>query len=644
MSLLDSIWKKFAANTSVFSFWSNNAAPEWNSNEHLLAYKSWTYACTSLIAEEVANMNFGLYKRTKNGNERVYDHIALNLLYNVNPFSTSSDLIKETQSFLELDGNAFWYLPKGRATKKPAEIWTLDPTRVSIVKSKKDYIAGYVYKTDINEDIPFDVNEIIHFKTFNPVNKHRGIGTVGAAAIAIDTDVYAAKYNRNFFFNSAVPSVVLETPNAVTTDQFERLKNQWEGKFRGVNNANKTAILSGGMKASVLSIAQKDMQFLESRKMNRDEILAMFKVPKSKLGMTEGVTVSNADATDRIFARTVLKPKMQFIIDRLNEFYLTMFGVDSKDMFFDFEDPTPENKEFELKKTETYLKNGVYTINEVRAMEGKDPVEGGDTPYIPSNSQPLILASLEQKELKKKAIETKGMNRVQYIVENIKKNEPVFEKELRILQKEIIANLPKRKSRKKTLLDDLSNKVFENFEARTIALSALISKLLQETIGYSGNRTVEELNIDIDFDIYNPFVVEWIRENSLIHATSITGTIKDEVRSILEKAIINGDSIDDMANSINQFFDDQIPWRAARIARTEIIAAYAEGSLAAARQSGLYLYKHWSTAGDSRVDEHCRKNESDGYIPLESAFSSGSNAPPIHPNCRCILQFSKERK
>jgi phage portal protein BeeE len=57
----------------------------------------------------------------------------------------------------------------------------------------------------------------------------------------------------------------------------------WNNKNRGVNNSHKTAVLTGGLKYQGIAISQKEMEMVEQRRFTRDEILAIFKVPKSML-------------------------------------------------------------------------------------------------------------------------------------------------------------------------------------------------------------------------------------------------------------------------------------------------------------------------------------------------------------------------
>lgn len=104
------------------------------------------------------------------------------------------------------------------------------------------------------------------------------------------------------------------------------------------------------------------------------------------------------------------------------------------------------------------------------------------------------------------------------------------------------------------------------------------------------------------------------------------------------QGVEQGKRADDIAGDIGEFFDQQGQWRALRIARTEVIAGYAEGSLEGYRQSGIVNMKQWLTAGDERVDPECLLNEEQGLVPINSGFASGVGAPPVHPNCRCVLQ------
>ncbi len=77
-------------------------------------------------------------------------------------------------------------------------------------------------------------------------------------------------------------------------------------------------------------------------------------------------------------------------------------------------------------------------------------------------------------------------------------------------------------------------------------------------------------------------------------------------------------------------------YRSQLIARTETANALSEASLDSMADMGIDG-KEWVTAGDDQVSDECLGNEAQGVIPVGDAFSSGAEAPPEHPDCRCTV-------
>jgi hypothetical protein len=75
-------------------------------------------------------------------------------------------------------------------------------------------------------------------------------------------------------------------------------------------------------------------------------------------------------------AHTIL-PKLRRIEQKLNEQLAARF--DDR-LFFAFDNPVPEDKEYHLKEIQTNLSTGLTTINEERAKLGMEPVAWGDEP------------------------------------------------------------------------------------------------------------------------------------------------------------------------------------------------------------------------------------------------------------------------
>ena len=358
--------------------------PVRNAEEFLKAYSGYAYTAISAIAQEVASIDLHLFKSkfTREGpeNTEIYEHEVLSLFGYVNPLMTFYDLIEATQIYLELTGEAFWVVLKQGTT--PKELWLLRPDWVKIVPDVKDVISHYVYCPggNVAQKVDIPKENIIHFKYFNPLNPYRGRGSIQAAAMPLDIHTFAQEYNRNFFFNSALPSMVFTSEKNLSETVIKRFINQWQASYGGRGKSNKIAFLGNGLKVDKIGTAAKELDFAEQQKMMRDDVLAVFKVPKTVLGLTEDVNRANADATTLAFMERVITPRMIKFVGTLNEFLLPMYEEAS--LFLDFVDPAPQDTEMKLKRYESGRKFGWMSANEVRGEENMEPIEGGDD-YTP---------------------------------------------------------------------------------------------------------------------------------------------------------------------------------------------------------------------------------------------------------------------
>lgn len=94
------------------------------------------------------------------------------------------------------------------------------------------------------------------------------------------------------------------------------------------------------------------------------------------------------------------------------------------------------------------------------------------------------------------------------------------------------------------------------------------------------------------------------------------------------------------AKNLRKQAEDAVQNRLRQIASFEALAAFeSERRLAAkeiARQTGVSVLKKWDATMDLRTCEECAANNG-LEIPLKEEFPSGD--PPVHPNCRCSIEY-----
>ncbi|HEX5429869.1 MAG TPA: phage portal protein [Patescibacteria group bacterium] len=370
--------------------------PKLKEGDYLKSSIGWVYAAVSAIADAIMNNKPELYKVSPDGEIiEVPQHPALDLLYKVNSFQSFLEFINLTAQYLELTGEAPWFVDRGngKTPGEPQNLMLLRPDKLIIEKSANatdaSMITGYKYKLDNGQTITISKDELILLKYPDPTNPFRGKGTLQAAAVTFDVDSYSEEYNKRFFYNGARPDSILSTDQRLSKTQRQTLRAELDRMHKGYKNANKAMILEAGLKMAPYAMTANDMQFMEQMKFSRDKILSIFRVPKSIVAITEDVNLANAEVSETVFNKHTIAPKLERIAAQLNEFYLPLFAG-TENMFICFEDPVDEDREDDLKLYDNALKNGWMTINEVRADQNLPDVgPEGDVLLVPQSLVPI---------------------------------------------------------------------------------------------------------------------------------------------------------------------------------------------------------------------------------------------------------------
>lgn len=682
-------------------------APDWKLKDYLEASAGWVYACVGVISDEIGNIDLKLFRRTGSEVEEIFDHPLLDLLSKVNDITTKFDHFSMTQQYLELTGEAPWYLDKD-SQGNIENILLLRPDKLSIIysKDKDNIIEGYRYL--INEeqstykDIPAD--DLILLRYPDPVKPLTGTGPLKAASVTVDVDTFSEEWNKNFFYNSAAPDAVLEADGQLTETQFKRLRTQWKQRFQGIANNFKMAILEGGIKYSSITPKHTDMDFMEQQKFTRDKIFGIFRVPKAILAQTDGVNLANAKVSEQIFSRWTIQPKMQKMIEQLNEFLVPYYG---EDIFLDFESPVKEDREQNRLDNESGIKNGYLTPNEVRTEIGKDEMDGGDDLYMAFNMQP-IAGREENEEVPEKALDV----RYRHKRGKPKTDKKALAKDIKELATAIVKNGNSEKEPTEKQMGEIFWKglikrtdVFEDNYKRI--LKNYFNRQKREVVKQveKKSKKAEDIKVDEDFDenLEVKFNVE--KESEILKKLSVpflavvlttigkdtkkfwdlppetqevnvasyittrikfikgvNETTKKRLETLIQKGIDEGEGVSKISTRIQNLFKDFTKARSDAIARSEVLRAGNHSILETFKKSGVVKGKKWVTAMDERVCPWCNSMEGK-TLPLSTNFFDKGDAltvkdqkgkevtleldyEPIeagnlHTSCRCIIEAVK---
>jgi len=364
-------------------------APELMTADHLSTYRKslYVFACVSKIAEKVGSVELQQYQilNSKGDTKQVQVSQLLNLLYKPNQFQVWSDFAETMIINLKCSGDAFIYKVRNNSGR-PVELWNLRPDMMQVITDPEEFIKEYRFtRPNDGQQISIAPEDIIHIKYPDPLSEYLGMTPLRPATYSVQTEEYASRYQRDFFLNNARPDAILKTTRNLNPKQKRGIKKGWNRLYKGIGKSSKVAILEGGLDYQQISITQKEMDYIESKKMTRDDILVAFKTPKTVVAITDDVNYANAKTGMDIFLRETIVPEVKRIVSKLTE---ELARVDfGDDMYIWYENPVPEDRDMVIKEYQSGLQNNYMLINEVRMAEGKPPVKGGWSFYMPIMNQ-----------------------------------------------------------------------------------------------------------------------------------------------------------------------------------------------------------------------------------------------------------------
>ncbi len=669
MQKMEQYWLKGVKLLSRAAPWAlavgrREIAPERKLQDFLNAYAYWSYACARVIAENVAEVPVRLFYMKKDGTEEeLKDHVALDLLDQVNPWMTSYELRELTQLHMELAGEAWWAFEMNRLGK-PGEIWPMLPHWVTILPGGTDaFISGIEYRVPGAAPVSYAPDEVIQFKCAHPTNLYRGWAPARAAALPLDIHQFAQEWLRDFFYNDATPGGVLSTDQFLAPEQANRLRDMWGEAHRGRGKAHRIAVLGQGAKFQLIDRSIHEMALTEESRRLRDDILGIWGVPKAVLGIADDVNRANAESAIYIFQRFLIKPRLQRFQQRLNEFLIARYF--DRRLILRFADPVPENREQNLREAETGVKGGFLLVDEARRRIGEPelPGQAGKVLLVPASLIPTKPADLaatapppadngSEKQDTEKGFRRGHTSATRWKVW-VRMTEPHERRITAALRRffqaqeyELLSRL-KQHDKEAAFLKrdvDVDAILWDSAEAKA-KLTERLGPVLTQVVIDAGERALADLAVDTLFDVENPAVKTGLARQ-LQRVRGIDDTTRDAVRTELLEGLQAGESIPKLAERVSKVFADATGRRAQTIARTETNGAASLGSEQAWRQSGIVKGKEWVAALDERTrDAHAH---ADGQrVPLDAPFTVGGESLryPGDPtgsaenviNCRCAL-------
>lgn len=340
-----------------------------------------------LIAESLASVPLSLYERLPGGGRRLRDdHPLYRILHDLaNPLQTAFDVRAQTLAHRLLYGNSYCEIEYS-ADGYPVALWPLDPQRVGVVEMEDRRLA-YTYWSDTYGGLALPARFVHHQRGLS-LRGFVGLSPIRTAMNAVGMGLAMEEFGARYFVNGAAPSVVLSHPAKLAPEAVKNLRASFEMQWSGLSNAHRIAVVGEGVKPELLTVPIAESQFLQSRQFQIKEIARIFRTPPGLLGETETTTYASAEQEILRFRELTLGPwaeraEKEIFRDLLTEDEQRTLFAQHTLAKLQATDIKTRHESYQISKN-----IGILTTNEIREMEDRNPVAGGDVLWMPLNMAP----------------------------------------------------------------------------------------------------------------------------------------------------------------------------------------------------------------------------------------------------------------
>ncbi len=340
------------------------------------------YACVTLLADTIASLSVKAYRQVGEARLEVSPQPRLFQGSGPYPETTWFEWLWMLMESLAVTGNGFGYITARDVEERPTAIMPIHPDTLA-VSVEAQIGTGWPEVTYRVNGAKVPTENIVHLKRYPIAGSALGMSPIQKAASAVGLGLAAERYGLNYFRDSANPSSVLESDLPLDDENTRRLQQQWVASHGG---KRRPAILSGGVKWRPIAITPNESQFLETRQFQRSEIAMWFRIPPHMIGDTTKTTSwgTGLEQQSTGFVTYTLRPWLTCI-----EQALSMLLPRGQFALFNANGLLRGDVKSRWEAYRIGRDTGVYSVNDLRALENLPPVEGGDGRLQPLNFVPL---------------------------------------------------------------------------------------------------------------------------------------------------------------------------------------------------------------------------------------------------------------
>jgi len=363
-------------------------------NEDTSLRLSAVYACVRLISDTISTLPYDQFFRSDG--QRLPYRPKDGWVERPSTEMPRTTFWKQVIISLLLDGNAFVMI-----TRSGNEIVDLTPLNPKQVRVKREN-GRKVFV--VNESQTLTSDQVLHVTEMLMPGEIRGTSRIMQAKESLGLGLALEEYAATFFGNGAYAGGVLEFPEKLSPEQRKEIRETWNQTHQGPRRAHRVGMLWGGGKFNPLTVDPSASQLVDQRKFAVEEIARIFRVPPFMLGVSENAAMAFASIEQQqlFFRQHTIQP----YVEMLEDHFQSLLENPRSFIKFNMSSIVRADLATRYSSYNTALLAGFMSVNDVRALEDKGPVDDGDQYRVPLQNIPLTDAGVISTQQKARAAQS----------------------------------------------------------------------------------------------------------------------------------------------------------------------------------------------------------------------------------------------
>lgn len=344
----------------------------------------------SFLARNIAQLGLHMYERVGDADRRrLQDHPLALLLRRPNLWTSRYRFIQALVCDFAIYDVAYWLKVRDSADGGALGLIRIPPQIVTPDGDNWLTPSGFKVDGTVSTRV-YPADQVVYFRGYG-LDKDAGISPLEALRRTLREEYAATEMREQIMRNGARMSGYLERPKDApewSDVARERFRTSWQAQYSGTGpGAGGTPILEDGMQFKPVSQTARDLQYIESRKLTREEVAAAYFVPPPMIGILDHATFSNITEQHKMLYQDTLGPWLTMITEEIELQLLGEVENDPSRFYLEFNLREKLTGSFEERADAIAKAVGgpTMTINEARALDNRPPLDGGDELIRPLN-------------------------------------------------------------------------------------------------------------------------------------------------------------------------------------------------------------------------------------------------------------------